>query len=669
MRYRYRLLTIIVFIGWMGLVLAAFYAVQKPITAEDAAAITQFQQAFTSTPSLLRLFDSLVNVFVVLVLCAAAVLMGFRLSPLAYPLADASLVTRGEFWLLNIGLGFGAISLITFALALTGWLNAILISVMGAILLLLSRRAIRLLLRDLLSLRTSSFPSLLIVFLIVSVLLALLTALTPPTAWDALVYHLAVPRRALEIGRLAPSGEIIPHENFPMLMSSLYLLAMLVKGDIAAQLIHFVFGLLTLALIATSARQFYSRAALPFSLAIALSMPMLLLLATWAYNDLALAFYTLAAVYCYRRYELTHASRFLSMSALMAGLALGLKYTSFVLPISLIALMWWQQRVQWLRPAVYFSTVTLLVALPWYLKNFFFSGNPVYPFIFGGAYWDSMRSAWFARGGTGIGFDLGSLITLPLVVTLGYRDANFYDGRVGPLMLMFAPLLMIHRQRLDSFVFVFLLHFAFWVIGVMGSLSLWQSRLLLPALVLLAPPLGQAVVNLSRFDHPHFSLKRLVTMAIGLVLAMTLFTQTIQFLAINPLAYLVGAESRELFLRRQMDEHAAALFAINDLPSSARVQFMWEPRSYLAVRSLRADPLLDALPHLIATNGNLDAGVQRLKGEGFTHILVFEAGVNRALQLLPDQFSEVDLQNLRRLENDYARVIYENSGYRLMEIK
>src|SRR5262249_17488765 len=146
------------------------------------------------------------------------------------------------------------------------------------------------------------------------------------------------------------------------------------------------------------------------------------------------------------------------------------------------------------------------------------------------------------------------------------------------------------------------------------------------ALLLLIPALAGALDDLRRFDHPQFSLQRLMNLVIGLVLAVTLLTQVLGLLELNPLAYMVGAETRQRFLLRQLGPHAEAMQAVSSLPASARVQLMWEPRSYLAGRIVRADPLLDALPHLVAVTGSLEDGVRRLRADGFTHVLVYEAG-------------------------------------------
>jgi len=136
------------------------------------------------------------------------------------------------------------------------------------------------------------------------------------------------------------------------------------------------------------------------------------------------------------------------------------------------------------------------------------------------------------------------------------------------------------------------------------------------------------------------------------VLALTLVGQVVGAITANAFAYLIGAESREHFLVRNMGFYAEAMDAVNHLPANARVQFMWEPRSYLALRSVRADPLLDALPHLVTTSGTLDAGVQKLKRDGFTHVLVYETGARFAFDNIRDEFSANDARNLAALERE-----------------
>jgi len=214
-----------------------------------------------------------------------------------------------------------------------------------------------------------------------------------------------------------------------------------------------------------------------------------------------------------------------------------------------------------------------------------------------------------------------------------------------------------------------LIFYSAWAAGVVNTSSLWQSRLLLPALVLVVPPLAQAFTQLKDFEKRSFSLYRIIRTVVIVVLGLAAVSQIVAFVQFNPVAYELGAETREHFLVRQTGAHAAAMEAVRQLPVGARVQFLWEPRSYLAQRSVRADPLLDALPHLVAATGSVEESARRLKAEGFTHLLVWEAGAKFAIENLRDQFGERDAQNLRQLESDYARVVYDNAAYRLLELK
>jgi 4-amino-4-deoxy-L-arabinose transferase-like glycosyltransferase len=658
----------VAFFVWIAFVLAAYYVVQRPVKPTDGPAIAEGIAAFQSEPALAALAESVLNLLTAAAIGFAALLTGARVIPLPYPGAATPLRIRVEYWLLSTGLGFGLIAVAMLVLALAGWLSLVLIEVVAALLLVSTRLLWRQLISDFRQMALVHLPRPLRIFMLLSLGLALLSALAPPTAWDALVYHLTVPQRTLLAGRLVPFGDIIPHEDFPMLMSSLYLLAMLIRGDVAAQCVHFIFGLMTLGLVALATRQFCSRTAVPMALAITLSIPIVLLLASWAYSDIALTFYTLAAVFAYHRWLAERAQGYLILTGLMAGMALGLKYTSFLLPLGLAAFLLYDARQSRARELTMFALACAAAAAPWYLKTWLFTGNPVYPFVFGGPQWDDLRAVWFARPGTGIGPDLVGLLTLPVVTTLGFRDVNFLE-RIGPLILLLLPLLLIRRPRIDRFLVLFLLYYAAWVAGVIESQSLWQSRLLLPALVLLVPPLAQAVSQLKEFDLPAFSLQRLTNMVIALVLGFALLTQALEFVELNPVAFIAGAETRDHFVLRQLGTHAAAMAVVSQLPANARVQFLWESRSYLAQRAVRADPLLDALPHLVATSGSVDESVRRLKLEGFTHLLVWEAYVTYMNDTLHDPSSERDASNLRQLENDYTRIVYENSAYRLLELK
>jgi hypothetical protein len=310
-------------------------------------------------------------------------------------------------------------------------------------------------------------------------------------------------------------------------------------------------------------------------------------------------------------------------------------------------LQWWAFTDHWsarrlLSTLAGFGLIVGVVAAPWYLKNLAFTGNPIYPFIFGGDGWDSFRDEWWSQPGTGIGLNPVDLLTLPAVVTLGTRDMNYFDGRIGPLFLILLPALValpfIRRARtpgpLGALGVFALAHIGFWVVGVMASSPLWQSRLLLPACVALSPLAAEAVELLRGLELGGFSLRRFFNLVLGLVLILNVAYQGLYVVGINPLAVIVGLETRDSYLERMIaGDHYAAMTALEQLPADARVLFLWEARSYYAPRLARPDTLLDAWPHLVyrfdqasePPTASAQAIAAQLHAEGFTHVLLAQA--------------------------------------------
>jgi hypothetical protein len=398
---------------------------------------------------------------------------------------------------------------------------------------------------------------------------------------------------------------------------------------------------------------------------------------------------------------------------------MGLKYTSFVTPLVIGGLILWHtyrlsritydaSRLSATNLAVFILSA-LLVALPWYVKNWAFTGNPVYPFlfeVFGGKGWDSFRAEAYSASGTGIGWrpvdfqsaiekflpvEIGiklspalnqylnfgvTLLTLPWLLTLGVRDMNYWDGRTGPLLLLFLPLIVwagFSRRSTDRpvalgpLLIYALAHFSFWTLGVIWSRGLWQSRLLLPGLVALAPVGGWLWVNLSDFDLPQFSLHRFVNIVVGLTLALTVVDVGLLTLEINPVPYLVGLETQEAYLTRRLGAHYAAMQQINQvLPPEATIVFLWEPKSYYCQRDCRPDSILDTFPHLVHQYGSAEAIAQAWQQAGVTHVLIHQAGLDFVLDESP---GVIDTTILAGLEIRFLHPLFDVAGaYQVYEL-
>jgi len=374
-----------------------------------------------------------------------------------------------------------------------------------------------------------------------------------------------------------------------------------------------------------------------------------------------------------------------------------LKYTSVVAPITLGGLLLWHHwRKQTpltaaLKSALTFALPALLVAAPWYIKNWLFTGNPVYPFVFEGLFWDEFRAAAYSGAGSGIGFDLIKLISLPVELTLGIYDANYIDGRSGPLFLAFLPLLLaygVFRYRrkaippaMNWLLLFALAQYLFWTLGVIWSAGLWQSRLLLPAFVALSPVMAWIVNDIAHLDHPQFSLRRFLGLFIAVVLLLGIVDQLFNnqthtqsgWLYYRPFSHLIGPETRPEYLTRRLGVHYAVMEEINvQLPTDAVVTFLWEPRSYYCQVDCRPDSILDEYGHLQYLHGqDAEAITRAWRDEGVTHVLVFRLGLDFLLKEegLADEIRP-DPKVLNQLEAEYFEPVVDvNGAYQVYRLK
>jgi hypothetical protein len=232
-------------------------------------------------------------------------------------------------------------------------------------------------------------------------------------------------------------------------------------------------------------------------------------------------------------------------------------------------------------------------------------------------------------------------LLLPFDLTLGIRDAS-QDGNPGPLFLIFLPLVLFYLlsrrgdRRPPAFnvlLFFVLAQFVFWTVGIIISAPLWQSRLLLPAFVALCPVLGWILEDLARFDHPRFSLQRLLILVLGGILLIGLVLQLIRWLPHQPWLYLLGGESATQNLERRLGSHYKVMNLINDqLPKGANVLFLWEPRSYYCDQTCQPDSILDAFGHAQFLYGDAESIASAWKDQGITHVLLLERGLDFVLE-------------------------------------
>jgi hypothetical protein len=199
----------------------------------------------------------------------------------------------------------------------------------------------------------------------------LVGALGPELGFDALWYHLTLPKIWLSehLIRFLP-GTVFRYSVMPKLTETLYTASVALGSAVPAKLIHFSFGILTLIPLYQISRKYLS---LSLSLLVLLVFYSNLVVgwqSTTAYVDLVRNFFEILAFKLFLDKKIYH-------SAVILGLAVCVKLIALSsLPIFVILLI--SQKYK-LNHLISFILITFLIPAPWFIHAFITTGNPVYP--------------------------------------------------------------------------------------------------------------------------------------------------------------------------------------------------------------------------------------------------------------------------------------------------
>ena len=338
----------------------------------------------------------------------------------------------------------------------------------------------------------------------------LVGALGPELGFDALWYHLTIPKIWLEAHRIFFIGGNLYYSAMPKLIDMLY-----VWGETPAKVMHLAFGLLSMALTYKIALRFTQSKRWSMLAAVIFYSN---LVVGWqsvtAYIDLgrtffeALAFYLLVEKKIYK-------------SAVVLGLAMATKLIALgSLPILLI-LVWFVARTRLhlsrlaaAKRTTLYALLALLVPLPWFVFAWINTGNPVYP-IFSG-----YRLDW--------NWDFNIL-----------RLAD----PISPIYVMVLPMAIWLRRKLPAVLVIYcLLSFIVWFLTPHSG----GGRFLLPYLPVWSVAAAAAISQRSTLNAQKF--------LIGVVIAIAVIS--IGYRAVANTKYLpviLGKQSKQDFLDKYLN--------------------------------------------------------------------------------------------------------------------
>jgi hypothetical protein len=454
--------------------------------------------------------------------------------------------------------------------------------------------------------------------------LTLLQALTPPWDTDGLMYHLQGPKLFLQAERIL----LLPDNwqaNGPFTVEMLYAIGMAFGSDTYARLMHLTYAvLLVLGTFALGQRLLKSKGGW-IAVAILVGNPIFPVWASLAYADMAWALFEFLGLYALILWVQSTRRYWLVLAGVMTGLALGSKYLALGGAAALGLWVLWHCRTRgWqtvLRHCILFGGTALLVGSPWYVKNWLWTGNPVYPVFFGGTGWTMDRVSWHTayHRGFGAGHSVWDYLLLPWNLYAQYGQFGTFGGSIEIPSLLFSlvPLYPWARRSrmMDGVAWIALFRFAAW------SLGSHQTRHLLPIFPVLSLLASSVLVSLMTRPVSRRWGRVLAMGLVGGVVTVTLLYSITFFASVQPLAVISGMESKDAFLRRMTGDYSALQFVKANLSPQARVLMMWDARGYYCDDRCLPDAEHSRWTRLVSSMADASSIAASLRAMGITHLL------------------------------------------------
>jgi hypothetical protein len=210
----------------------------------------------------------------------------------------------------------------------------------------------------------------------------LMVLVHPTYFYDALYYHLALPRQYLLRNSIAPIPSI-SYSYFPEIAEMIYLAGLAVSGQVAAQMINFLFWISIILLGRELFAELFGVDRKIFSTVSLLALPIFCYISFLISNDIIVGFFILAGAYVLIKEELSLKNRAI-LFGLTVGLACSVKlnaylYMLFPQTLWLVYLIFKQDRKQFLKTAAASLAGFIIICAPFWTRNVISTGNPLFP--------------------------------------------------------------------------------------------------------------------------------------------------------------------------------------------------------------------------------------------------------------------------------------------------
>jgi len=530
---------------------------------------------------------------------------------------------------LRITLGFGIISFFTLILATLHMLHTyifVTILIIGNILLIKEKPILK-------KLNLKKNISIWYYILFFFFLFNLFYSLFPPTFYDSMMYHLAVPNYyMLNDGITAWNTNF--SSNFPLNVEMLFLFSLLGKTVLIPKLISLFSGILILLLMLSRKKNKNSDFAYILPLLLFYTIPQVGFLCSSSKIDITGMLFVFSAIKVFLYYIKEKKSRYLILSGIFWGLSIGSKYIfGFYMVGFFIAILFVQNMniKKKITSIMVISIMVIVLMIPWFIKNTIITGNPMYPYlnnIFQSKTWTKAQTMSFSTGiKRGNNHSLSKYIYYPVELFLEpykYGITAVY----GILFLFLFPFIFFSEKK----EYIRILKIS----GITSFILIMPfalvPRYFLASFLLLSIPIASGVANIIKKFQ--FIQKYMIVIAAFLILSNLTMQITLQEYFFQGFSYLKiqsKSNNKNMKYLYTLPYYRAVELLNNIMSDKEKVLFLGEDRSFYMKKKFYLSSFNDnnKLIELIKTNYDSNKILGKMKKDNITYILFSEHGLER----------------------------------------
>jgi hypothetical protein len=510
--------------------------------------------------------------------------------------------------------------------------------------------------------------------------LNLFRALAPPHSYtDPLAYQLALPKIFLEKHFLS-FEKTITGGLYPSNMGLLFAVGLALKDGTLAQVIHWSMGLLCALAIWGFGERYFDRTTGIWGAVLFCFVPIVVIFAPQGYIDVGLCYFQFMAFWAVFNWAEERTARKLILAGVLTGLAMGVKHQGIATALvggAIVFAVLLRGGEGWratMRDIAIYMGCALLMVLPWYLRSYYWAGNPIWPLAnrffdgldFGLVPSIGVGSEGKEEGGKLLGglipsmdwFRLYSRSMSPWLWTFNPFSVGGGQKDIGGYFIAFLPgILIFLRGKKRWMIAAFCLVYYLILIRFLHMNPRYGIVLFAFLCVLCGHVASRISSSRSRLLSAIFRTFFLLTVGCNLLLSYAL--------ARPVFGVVTGKETKEAFLRKSEGSYRAFQFINSNLPQSSIVLFQGMVKGYYCDRSY----LWGDHPHSGVIDyrqfGSPEQLIGRFSELGISHIVRIINLPPVRTSMYPDYFRDSFQENFRK---KYLNPLYWDESFIVFEV-